>query len=1201
MYSKCGSLAEARKIFESMVHRSLVSWNSIIMGCVVNGESSQALDLFARLREEKILSADSRTFVAAVKACSSLAAQEQGLKIDGLGVLVKVSSLDRGRVLHEEITKAGLESHTFVASSLVDMYIKCGSIGEARKVFEKMDSSRDEVVWNSMILGLAQSGQGGSGLELFDRMQEEGFTPSSRTFVAAIKACSSLSGLRMDSVKKIQAQARRSGCELDLFVGNSLLDAYAKCGSVQEAREIFKRMEVKDEVTWNSIIQGFASSGQAALALEIFSRMEKEGSIKPTSRTYAGAFTACSSLEDDQRGLEVYSQFQRAAIDLDACVARALIEMLAKFGRTVEARRIFESAIGSCRDAAIWSSMITGYSQCCEGELAFQLLLRMIDEGIDPQPPALIAALNCFANVAGKEREAGGGKKIPWLERGRVLHSFARATAMDMNLENSLVNFYAKCGSMEEASVVFHGMIRRDVVSWTSMILGHIHRKDAEKALELFQEMENDGGLLLDARAYAAAVTACSSLAREVDRRKLALERGSRIHSRARQRGVDSDVFLENTLVDFYAKCGTMAAARGVFEEIRARNVVSWNALIMGYALNGHGEEALDLYAGMLREKLEPDAVTLIAAIKACVSLGSSSREARWLEQGRIFHGKVLRSDGFQLKASVTNTLLDMYAKFARILSAWQLFDSIPQQTIVSWNSIIMGSSQCGQPERALGLFQQMKLEGFVPDSRTFIAAFTACGVLGEQERNKIDDDPGERTKTLSSEEEFSNFSGRAFLSTGVSLHSELEETLGREVEKDVFVGSALVDMYAKCGSMALARQAFERMAIKDVVSWTTLIMGYSQAQDGEQALKLFAAMRQEGFTPDSRTYIAALNACSILASMETGTRVSLSDRPALLVKKNSLRRGLEIHSQLEEDHKSLDTYLGNTLVDMYAKCGFMPGSQRAFDRMLHRDVVSWSALILGYALTDQSSRALGLFALMQQEHHVDQCRPNSATFVAALKACVSSSNLEIGREIHCQVLDSSGSSLEHQVANSLIDLYGKCGAMHEAKQVFDSMKTKEVVAWNALIAGFARQGDAPSVLGLLESMKRERIQPSGVTFLHALGVCCHAGLVEEAREIFQSMSCDYGMEARMEHYTCMVDLLGRGNHLEEAFAMVAGMPFQPDAKVWMTFLGNCHKWGNVEFAKVAFDSLKEMEDEDCAAYILMTNLYTSSALNFET
>jgi pentatricopeptide repeat protein len=452
-----------------------------------------------------------------------------------------------------------------------------------------------------------------------------------------------------------------------------------------------------------------------------------------------------------------------------------------------------------------------------------------------------------------------------------------------------------------------------------------------------------------------------------------------------------------------------------------------------------------------------------------------------------------------------------------------------------AWNQKLSKYVKDGQVEKAMQLFQQMQREGATPDKFTFIQAIKACACLGA-------------------------------LQDGRLVHQQLIQS---GCESDVFVGSSLVDMYAKCGSIEDAWRVFNKMPSRDVVTWTAMILGHVKCGQGQKALELFRQMQQEGVHPNYVTFVGVLNACASVIALEEGRCV---------------------HHHIVQSGLEMNVFVGNSLVDMYAKCGRIEDAWKVFHKMPSRDVVTWNAMVLGHVKCGHEQKALELFQQMQQEG----VRPNSVTFVGVLNACASVIALEEGRRVHQQIIQS-GLESDVFVGSSLVDMYAKCGSIEDACRVFNKMPSRDVVTWTAILGGFAMHGHGREALKHFEQMCDEGVQPDDITFVCVLSACSHAGLVDEGMCLYASMIRDYMIPAKLEHYTCMVDLLGRAGHLQEAENMVMAMPCKPQAAAWMALLGACRIHGNVGMAECVAKRILELEPENAAVYVLLSNIYAAA------
>ncbi|XP_024526917.1 pentatricopeptide repeat-containing protein At1g11290, chloroplastic-like [Selaginella moellendorffii] len=802
---------------------------------------------------------------------------------------------------------------------------------------------------------------------------------------------------------------------------------------------------------------------------------------------------------------------------------------------------------------------------------------------------SLLTSFKECASLASKEecRDFGGILvKVNSLEKAMAAHADGLRNGFDLDrfAASTLIDVYAKCGSMLDARLVFDRLRHHDVVSWTALIQGFAENGEEEVALELFSQMQTQGSCSANARTFLAASNACTGLARKEEGRQVdggkmvkigSLERGLSVHYQALKAGCDSNVFLTSSLINMYAKCGSLLDARMIFDRMRHHDAFSCTALMLGYADNGEEELALEI-CKLLQFRGSIAAGIFTAALNACTALAVKEEfqqvddrllKVAALEKGRAIHLKAVET-GRDLDSHVACSLLNMYAKCGNLVEAFRVFESMPLRDVVSWNALMAGCVDNGEEELALEVFSRMGR----PNRRSFLTALKACSRLARKEEATPVDGRLVRVKALE---------------MGAAIHSQAVE---HGCDSDLFLASTLVDMYAKCGSLVEAHKAFSSMPRRCVVSCNSLIHGYAESGEERLALELFEAMPQfPGCKPNSRTFIGALNACISLAAKEEAKQ--LFGRP---VKLEALDIGMKIHSKAAELGCELDKFVGCSLVNMYAKCGSLDDAWRVFHGMPRRDVVSWNVLILGYAESEQPEVALKLFARMRDEE--EGCEADSGTFLAVLKACASLVALETGQALHRDVY-RHGLEDDMVLATCFVDFYAKCGGVAAAQRVFDSFSMTNIVSWSALLTGYSHQGDVKQVLDHFRDMEDEGVQPNAVTLTSVLAACSHAGLVDVARDYFQAMSFKYGIRPGIDHYHCLVDVLGRANHLDEAVAVVNAMPFEANAMTWKTLLGACRKWKNVEFGRLAFESLLELDEKDVAAYVLMANIYGSRGM----
>ncbi|XP_016651668.1 PREDICTED: pentatricopeptide repeat-containing protein At2g13600 [Prunus mume] len=516
------------------------------------------------------------------------------------------------------------------------------------------------------------------------------------------------------------------------------------------------------------------------------------------------------------------------------------------------------------------------------------------------------------------------------------------------------------------------------------------------------------------------------------------------------------------------------------------------------------------------------------------------------------------------------NSIISTLTKLGFIDEAVQIFRLMPEPDQCSWNSMVSGFAQHDRFEEALEYFVKLHVEDFVLNEYSFSSALSACAGLRK-------------------------------LKMGVQIHAFIAKSC---YSSDVYMGSALIDMYSKCGSVASAQRVFDWMSDRNTVSWNSLITCYEQNGPASEALEVFVRMMDGGFKPDELTLASVVSACASLSAIKEGQQIY-----ACVIKCDKYRD---------------DLVLGNALVDMYAKCNRLKQARWIFDgmpvrnvvsetsmvsgyakaasvkaarlmfaKMMERNIVSWNALISGYTQNGENEEAVGLFLLLKRESVL----PTHYTFGNLLNACASLVDLQLGRQAHVHLLKHGfkfqvGEEPDIFVGNSLIDMYMKCGSIEDGCWVFKSMLQRDYVSWNAMIVGYAQNGYGTEALEIFRKMLASGEQPDHVTMIGVLCACSHAGLVDEGKEYFYSMSEEHGLVPLKDHYTCMVDLLGRAGCLDEAKHLIEIMPMQPDAVIWGSLLAACKVHRNITLGKYVAEKLLDIEPRNSGPYVLLSNMY---------
>lgn len=694
--------------------------------------------------------------------------------------------------------------------------------------------------------------------------------------------------------------------------------------------------------------------------------------------------------------------------------------------------------------------------------------------------------------------------------------------------------------------------------------------------------------------------------------------------------GFQSDTFLSNILISLYAKAGWLIHARRLFDKMSQRNVVTWSSMISVYVQHGCSEEALMVFLEFRRSSNEkPNEFTLASVIRACTQLGG-------VEDGTQLHGLVVKI-GFDQDVYVGTSLMDFYSKNNEIDQARLVFDEISVKSAVTWTTLMTGYARIGRNEVSLQLFSAMRDIGVVPDGYVLSSVLSSCSML-------------------------------EFLQGGKQIHAYV---LRRGMEDDVSVCNVLIDFYVKCGRVRIGQKLFDHMAVKNVISWTTMISGYMQNSFDWEAMKLFMDMNRLGWKPDGFACTSILTSCASLEALEQGKQIHAYAIKANLESDGFVQNGLidmyskcncltdarrsfdgivylsvipyntmiegysrqeklyealdlfhemrirsfspslltfvsilgmsaslftmelsqQIHCVITKLGISVDIFAGSALIDVYSKCSFIKDARLVFEEMNDKDIVVWNAMLSGYAQQLENEEALKLYLKLQHSGK----KPNEFTFVALITAASNFASLPQGQQFHNQLI-KTGLDFDPFVTNAVVDMYAKCGSIEEARKMFDSTTSRDVVCWNSMITTYAQHGQAEEALEMFEEMIKEGIEPTYVTFVGVLSACGHVGLVKDGLRHFESMST-YGIEPGTEHYACVVSLLGRAGKLSEAKNIIERMPIQPEAIVWRSLLSACRVVGHVELGTYAAEMAISVDPKDSGSYVLLSNIFASKGM----
>ncbi|XP_004306116.1 PREDICTED: pentatricopeptide repeat-containing protein At3g29230 [Fragaria vesca subsp. vesca] len=402
--------------------------------------------------------------------------------------------------------------------------------------------------------------------------------------------------------------------------------------------------------------------------------------------------------------------------------------------------------------------------------------------------------------------------------------------------------------------------------------------------------------------------------------------------------------------------------------------------------------------------------------------------------------------------------------------------------------------------------------------------------------------------------------SGKGYLHVVLMIHAQIEKF---GFCGDIFVPNSLIDTYSKCGleGVGAARKLFRVMEEKDIVSWNSMIGGLARAGELSDARQLFDEMPER----DAVSWNSILDGYAKAGKMDEAF-------------------------ELFERMPQRNVVSWSTLVSGYSKVGDMGMARMMFDRMPFKNLVPWTIIISGYAQKGLAKEAIMLYDQMEG----DGLKLDNGAIISILAACAESGLIALGKKVH-ESIERNRFKCSTPVLNALLDMYAKCGGLEEAYRVFDGIARKDLVSWNSMLQGLAMHGHGEKALQLFSRMEKAGFRPDKVTFIGVLCACTHSGFVEEGLDVFHRMEKEYGIVPEVEHYGCMIDLLGRGGRLREAFRLVYSMPMEPNAVIWGTLLGACRMHNDIELAEKALDQLVKLDPSDPGNFSIVSNMYAAA------
>ncbi|KAL6903503.1 hypothetical protein ACP4OV_004316 [Aristida adscensionis] len=872
----------------------------------------------------------------------------------------------------------------------------------------------------------------------------------------------------------LHARVLRLGLPLRGRLGDALVDLYGRSGRVAHAWSALGCLGAgASGAAASSVLSCHARSGSPRDVLDAFRRVRGSLGARPDQFGLAVVLSACSRVGVVDYGWQVHCDVLKSGFCSSAFCEAALVDMYAKCGQVADARRVFDGI--ACPDTICWTSMIAGYHRTGHYIEALALFSRMEKMGSVPDQVTCATVISTLASM----------------------------------------------GKLDDARTLLKKIHMPSTVAWNAVISSYAQNGLESEVFSMYRDMRRQG-LRPTRSTFASVLSAVANVT--------AFDQGQQVHSVAVRHGLDGNVFVASSLINLYVKSGCISDAKKIFELSTEKNIVMWNAMLNGFVQNKLVEETVEIFQYMRRVDLEVDEFTFVSVIGACINMDS-------LGLGRQVHCMTIKNC-MDANLFVANATLDMYSKLGATDVAKALFSLIPDKDIVSWNALIVGLVHNKEEEEAVHILKKMKLHGIIPDEVSFATAINACSNIQATE-------------------------------TGKQIHCA---SIKYNIYSNPAIGSSLIDLYSKHGDVESSRKVFAQVDESSIVPRNALITGLVQNNREDEAIELFQQALKDGLKPSSFTFSSILSGCTSLLSSVIGKQVHCY----------TLKSGL-----LNED-----TSVGVSLIGIYLKCKMLDDANKLLMEIPdQKNMLEWTAIISGYAQNGYSDQSLVSFWRMRSY----DVRSDEATFASVLKACSDIGTLTDGKEIHGLIIKSG--FVFHDIATSaLIDMYSKCGDIISSFEIFKELKNKQdIMPWNSMIVGFAKNGYANEALFLFQQMQESQIKPDEITFLGILTACNHAGLISEGRHFFESMSQVYGLMPRVDHFACFIDLLGRGGHLQEAQEVIDHLPFRADGVIWATYLAACRMHKDEERGKLAAKKLVELEPQSSSTYVFLSSLHAAA------
>ncbi|KAF7838784.1 pentatricopeptide repeat-containing protein [Senna tora] len=695
-------------------------------------------------------------------------------------------------------------------------------------------------------------------------------------------------------------------------------------------------------------------------------------SSKERIKHYSSLLQICALKKSLNEARAVHGHQIKNGVDPDSHYWVSLINVYAKCGCPDYARKVLAKMPEP--DVVSWTALIQGFVAQGNAREAISFFYEMRREGIRPNEFTLATCLKacsvCLNISFGKQVKAEA------IKVGLLSDSF---------VGSALVDLYAKCGEMGLADKMFFCMPEQNEVLWNVLLSAHAQAGNGKEVFSLFEKMLKSD-IKFSKYTLSSVLKGCANSGD--------FRYGQIVHSLAIKSGCEQNKFLVCNLIDMYSKCMLVGDALKLFFMIKDHDVVSWSAMITCLDQQGQNREAAELFYLMNVIGVQPNQFTFASVVSAATELGD-------LCYGKSIHACILKH-GFEYDITVSNALIRMYMKNGCVHDGARVFEAMTKPDLVSWNVLLSGFHDYNSSESGPRTFYKMLVEGFRPNMYTFVSILRSSSSLQD-------------------------------VGFGKQVHAQV---LKNNFDDNEYVGTALVDMYAKCGCMEESYLAFHSLPSPDVFTWTVIITGFAQNDQAERAFKCFSLMQREGVKPNEFTLAGCLSGCSQITAGESGR---------------------QLHSMAIKSGHLPDMFVSSALVDMYAKCGCIEDAETIFKGLVRHDTVLWNTMICGFSLHGQGEKALKTFQEMKDNNYL----PDEITFIGVLSACSHMGLVEEGKEHFNSMGSVYGIIPRDEHCACMVDILSRAGRFDEVECFIEELKlTSNALIWETVLGACTKHGN---------------------------------------------------------------------------------------------------------------------------------------------